>query len=106
MLYRNCKAMWFFMDSEVGTQPCEVRFDRKEIVVAFHGTSEYDATTWRGKEQGKGHYHLRADDGYGEAALHQFEGGGFLDGYWEEEDREGVRGRGMIRIEMGETEKS
>lgn len=99
VLHKHCMATWFFTSGEVGTQPCEVRFFDKKIVVAFVASGDYLETMWRGEELGKGHYKLRADDGYGEAALHRFDGGGYLDGYWEE-DGEGSRDSGMIRIDL------
>lgn len=105
MLYKNAKAKWFFLDGEFGIQPCEVRFDGKKIVAAFHETSDYNHTIWTGNEQGKGHYKLNVNEGYGQASLHHFDGGGYLDGYWEEEESDGTRAEGMIRIELGAAEK-
>lgn len=100
MFYKTCKTTWFFLNGEIGTQPCEVRIDGDEIVLALRETNDYEIAIWKGKEQGEGHYVLRREEGYGQAGLHRFAGGGFLEGYWEEDDDGGIS-TGMLRIELG-----
>lgn len=68
--------------------PCRVRMDADLIVV------EYDwddgARTYRGYSNGAGHYRLTADGFKGEATLHRFPDAPVLEGYWVEEEQQGM----------------
>lgn len=88
-----------FLDGEIGTQKCEVRFDGREIVISFFD-GDYGEALWKGEEKSRGHYELRREEGHGVASLHKFDKGFFMDGYWEEDDENGVRSEGMLRISL------
>ena len=107
MLYKDCEAMWFFLDNDdLGQQRCEVLFKDKNIVVDFFDNGRFGSALWRGEENGNGHYQLRLEGGdYGVAGLHRFDGGNFLDGYWEQDDADGTRGKGMVRITLSDPVK-
>ena len=67
-----------------------------------HGipTIEYLAdgehTSYRGQEQGPGHFELHGNGFDGRATLHMFEGSNILEGGWVEEGA-----KGMWRIRLG-----
>ncbi|MBW1796092.1 MAG: hypothetical protein JRJ38_16990 [Deltaproteobacteria bacterium] len=87
--------------TEVVSQPCEVLFinDRQEIAISY-GISKENQVTYRGQEDGKGHYHLKADTVHGRASLHTFHDSTVLEGYWVED---GYEGMWRVELKMQET---
>ncbi len=66
---------------------CEVRIGINNIVVSYEDAQ--GTVTYRGKEIGRGHYHLKCPARSGNANLHMFPDGKILDGYWSEDEYEG-----------------
>lgn len=96
MNWNNSRMSVLYYDRTVADDnwACVVRLSGDEIVVEY---DEDGPVTYRGLENGSGHFELRTGDGSGKATLHQFPDARTLEGSWLED---GVRG--MWRIELGE----
>ena len=77
--------------AEVEADPCEVRIEGGDIVVAGRDW------VYRGKEEGPGHYRLRGEEPgksgeleVGTATLHRFEGASVLVGNWKVGQEKGM----------------
>ena len=82
MLYENAIVRSFHADVGMEESTCDVRIEGGDIVVT------HEAWTYRGKEEGSGHFRLDGrelvDDEEldGRATLHRFEGASLLVGNW------------------------
>lgn len=70
-----------------------VRLSDTSIEVSFD--DDEGAVCYRGKNNGDGHFDLKAPERDGTASLHCFPGSHVLEGYWQEG---GVRGMWRIRL--------
>ena len=93
-VYRNSKmsSLYYSKDQADENSPCVVTITDSEILV------EYDQdglVQYRGKNQGNGHFILRADGFGGRATLHMFSGAKILEGHRIEGSL-----RGMWRLDL------
>jgi hypothetical protein len=83
MVY-NGIITWFHRDADkYGTQPCQLKFLGKEIMVDCIDNGDFSPDTWVGREVEKGHYALRGIDS-GTATLHRIDRELFLEGHCQE----------------------
>lgn len=55
--WNNCEvAFWFGDERCLEALECDVRIDKKRIVVTYEEEDESLRVTWRGNEDGVGHY--------------------------------------------------
>lgn len=97
--YKNATMRTYtFGVDNVSKKKCEVCLDEDgEIEVSYRCSSnENGYTSYEGKAQGDGHYLLESVTPAGRASLHRFPDSLILEGYWEEDDAQG-----MWRIELG-----
>jgi hypothetical protein len=76
---------------------CNVRIDESSLVIDYYD-DEFGLVTYRGANDGSGHFGLTSDENpIGRASLHRFPEGAILEGYWIEEGYEA-----FWRIELNE----
>ena len=95
-LYKNSKADVYYGDDEANFgEPCEVKIEGASIVLSY---KDDDTTVvYEGTEVGSGHFTLQAPSVNGKATLHKVPNESVLEGWWAEDDYEG-----MWRIELKE----
>lgn len=93
-VWKKCTMDVLYYDGEADIDcPCEVKIEKKEIVVSY--IDDDIPTLYRGKEKTNGHYELESPKANGKASLHRFENGKILEGFWVEDND-----RGMWRIKL------
>ncbi len=96
MIWNRCTADIIFYDERRAATNEEgyiVRLSDQTIEVAYD--DDEGAVCYRGKNNGNGHYELRAPERHGEASLHAIQDGHIMEGYWKEGES-----RGMWRIRL------
>ena len=92
-VWHNCKMDTVSYRAADEDEPCEVKIDENVIVVSYF--DDGGAVNYVGANDGTGHFKLDCKERDGQATLHMFEGGRFLEGYWIEG---GYRGFWRIRL--------
>ena len=88
-VWSDCKADIIYYDEEADIdEPCEVRIDKDEIIVSYD--DEDGPVVYKGKNNGNGHFNLKAPEINGQASLHRFKDGEILEGFWIEGSNKGM----------------
>ncbi|WP_416391523.1 hypothetical protein NR756_01515 [Alloalcanivorax xenomutans] len=92
-IWNNCTmTTLYYSDDPSEDYPCVVKIDGDQILV------EYDddgIVQYKGRNNGEGHFELKAEGFEGRATLHMFSGSFALEGSWIEEGY-----RGMWKISL------
>jgi hypothetical protein len=93
-VYKNCLMTGFDAEDTFETE-CEVNITDEKITLSYFHEEIQGPINYVGEALGDGHYRLECPKVKGEASLHRFPNGKFLEGYWLEDGYEG-----MWRIEL------
>ena len=94
MLYEHSYMETYTADHVTLDQPCKMRIEAGILTIEYLADGEN--TSYRGQEQGPGHFELNGNGFDGRATLHMFEGSNILEGGWVEEGA-----KGMWRVRLG-----
>ncbi|WP_339732255.1 hypothetical protein [uncultured Pseudomonas sp.] len=94
MLYENSYMETYRTTHATLDQPCQVRIETGIITIEY--LQDNEPASYRGQEQGPGHFLLTGHESGGKATLHMFEGSNILEGGWVEGGA-----KGMWRIRLG-----
>ncbi len=94
--WTNCTVDIYYENrpADIDDEGYIVRLSDETIEVAYD--DDDGPVVYRGKNKGDGHFDLLAPERQGHASLHQFPDSNFLEGYWVEDDV-----NGMWRIKLG-----
>lgn len=93
MLYDNARMETYRTTHATLDQPCQVRIEAGIVTVEY--LHDKEPTSYRGQEQGHGHFLLTGNGFDGKATLHMFEDSNILEGGWVEG---GAKGMWRIRL--------
>jgi len=94
MIWNKSKMATLYFDADAAEEnyPCTVRISESDIVVEYQDDG---VVSYRGINNGTGHFELTADAVEGRATLHMFPKSTRLEGSWIEDGA-----RGMWRIDL------
>ena len=89
-IWNNCTADLYYNDDtpELRDPGYEVRLEGDELVISYHSDGRW--ISYKGQDQGGGHYLLTADAIEGRAMLHRAPDAEILEGCWTEQGLSGM----------------
>lgn len=89
-IWKNCTADLYYNDDtpELRDPGYEVRLEGDELVISYQSDGRW--ISYKGQDQGGGHYPLTADSIQGSAMLHRAPDAEILEGYWSENGSSGM----------------